>query len=112
ARVLLDFDRTQTFHPVPADDPLNATRYTLHPVIHVTNLGPAGGLQGTVTQDDGSGGTIPVEAATVYVLPPGETDPSLSIASTGTDAQGAYAFLALPPGTYDVRSVHGDLGGS
>jgi len=111
ARVLLDFDMTQTFHPIPANDPLNANRYQMHPVIHVTNTGPAGGLQGTVTQDDGSGGTVPVESATVYVLPPGETDPSQSIASTATNAQGAYSFLALPPGTYDVLAVHADLQG-
>src|SRR5689334_5716535 len=54
--VLLDFDLTQTFHAVPADDALNADFYILHPVIHATNLGHTGGITGHVTQDDGAGG--------------------------------------------------------
>src|SRR6185295_17848319 len=93
-RVLLDVDLTHTFHPIPANDPLNATRYSLHPVIHVTNLGSAGG-------------TVPVENATVYVLPPGQTDPAESVAATPTNAQGEYTVLAIAPGTYDVKAIHG-----
>jgi len=106
-RVLLDVDLTQTFHPIPADDPLNADTYSLHPVIHVSNLGETGGIEGTVARDDGSGGTTPVPNATVYVLPPGQTDPAESVATTATNDQGEYAVLALQPGTYDVNAVLG-----
>lgn len=105
AAVLLDFDMTHTFHPIPANDALSANRFNLHPVIHVSNLGETGGIQGHVLRDDGAGGTDPVASATVYVLPPGETDPSQAVATTGTNAQGGYAFLGLVPGTYDVRAV-------
>jgi hypothetical protein len=110
--VLLDFDLTQTFHPIPANDPLNATAYSLHPVIHVTNLGHTGGIQGVVTQDDGSGGLTPVDQATVYIMPPGQTDPTLSVATTGTSADGTYTVLALEAGTYDVIAVKGALSGT
>jgi hypothetical protein len=112
ARSLLDFDMTQTFHPIPANDPLAAHRYDLHPVIHVSNLGATGGIQGHVLQDDGSGGTTPVASATVYVLPPGDTNPDDAVATTGSDDQGAYAFLGIDPGTYDLLAVHGTDQGS
>ncbi|HEV8114573.1 MAG TPA: DUF4382 domain-containing protein [Planctomycetota bacterium] len=110
--VLLDFDLTQTFHPIPANDPLNATTYSLHPVIHVTNLGHTGGIQGVVTQDDGAGGLTPVDQATVYIMPPGQTDPTMSVATTGTATDGSYTVLAIEPGTYDVIAVKGALSGT
>lgn len=112
SNVLLDFDLTQTFHPIPASDPLNAARYGLHPVIHVTNLGHTGGIQGLVTQDDGNGGLAPVDQATVYIMPPGQTDPTMSVATTGTNAEGSYTVLGLEAGTYDVIAVKGALSGT
>jgi len=104
--VLLDFDLSQTFLPIPAADALTATSYNLLPVVHVTNLGAVGGIQGVVTFDDG-GGPLPVEDATVYVFHPGQTDPEDSVASTGTNALGEYTVLAVAPGTYDVMAIHG-----
>ncbi len=106
---LLDFDLTHTFHPIPANDALTANHYQLHPVIHVTNLGQVGGIAGTITQGDGQGGLLPVEGATVYVLPPGQTDTTLAVATTGTGASGTYTVLALQPGPYDVLAVKGAL---
>ena len=108
ASALLDFDMTHTFHPIPANDPLSANHFNLHPVLHVSNLGETGGIQGRVLRDDGSGGTTPVASATVYVLPPGDPDPEHAIATTGSNDNGAYAFLGLEPGTYDLSAVHGD----
>ena len=105
--VLLDIDLTQTFLPIPANDPLNATSYNLHPVIHVANLGETGGIEGTVSRDDGTGGTTPVANATVYVFPPGLTDPAQSVAATATNATGAYSVLGVQPGTYDVHALEG-----
>jgi hypothetical protein len=105
--VLLDFDLTHTFQPVPSDDALAATFYHLHPVIHVLNLGTTGGIHGTLTQDDGAGGLVPVELATIYVLPPGQTDISLAVATTGTGKNGTFTVLAIAPGPYDVLAVKG-----
>jgi len=107
--VLLDYDLTRTFQPVPSVDALTATFYHLHPVIHVLNLGNTGGIQGTVTRDDGVGGLLPVDLATIYVLPPGQTDLTLSVATTSTSASGTYTVLALAPGPYDVFAVKGAL---
>jgi hypothetical protein len=104
---LLDFDMTQTFHPIPANDALTATRYQLHPVIHVSNQGQSGGITGTVSESDGQGGLVPVEAATIYVLPPGQTDTTLAVATTGTTAAGTYTVDGLLPGPYDVQAVKG-----
>jgi hypothetical protein len=109
SNVLLDFDLTHTFKPVPGNDALTANFYHLHPVIHVANLGHTGGVHGTVSQDDGAGGLVPAAQATVYVLPPGVTDLSLAVATTGTSSTGTYTVLAIAPGTYDVYAVKGDL---
>jgi hypothetical protein len=109
--VLLDFDMTHTFQPIPADDPLNATSFNLLPVVHVSNLGETGGVEGTVSRDPGTG-LEPVPGATVYVLPPGQTDPDAAVATTVTGATGEYAVLALQPGTYDVRAVMGTDAGT
>jgi len=103
--LLLDFDLTRTFRPVPADDPLHATKFLLMPGIRAINRTTTGDLRGHVTEDDGMGGQVGVETATVYVLPPGETDPANAVASTATVSDGSYAVLGLKPGTYDVLAV-------
>jgi hypothetical protein len=107
ATVLLDFDLTKTFHPIPANDAENATRYQLQPVIHVANLSETGVLRGRVTRDDGVGSQVPVDGATVYVLQPGELDLANSLRTTGTRPTGGYALLGLEPGAYDVVAVQG-----
>jgi hypothetical protein len=104
---LLDFDMTHTFHPIPANDALTANHYNLQPVIHVSNQGQSGGIMGTVSESDGHGGLVPVEAATIYVLPPGQTDTTLAVATTGTTATGTYTIDGLIPGPYDVQAVKG-----
>ena len=109
--MLLDVDLSKTFEPVPNSDPLNASTYHLHPVIHVANLSTTGEIRGVVTSDDGQGGVAPVEAATVFILPPGEIDTANSVASTATGADGEYAVLGLAAGTYDVLATKGALEG-
>lgn len=134
-RMVLDFDLTKTFHPIPSSgDPLDADSFNLHPVIHAANLATTGILRGTVTMagvqgpqstaEDGSptaaGARAPIDldivgagvgGATVYVFLPGETDPANSVASTATNALGSYTVLGLEPGTYDVLAVKGALDG-
>ena len=107
--LLLDFDLSKTFRPIPNNDPLNATTYSLHPVIHAANLSTTGEVRGVVTTGDGQGGFTPVEHATVYVLPAAETDVDNRVASTFTTSSGHYAILGVAPGTYDVLATKGDL---
>jgi hypothetical protein len=110
--ILLDFDLSKSFHPIPANDALTATEYKLMPVVRVTNQTATGEIRGTVTEDDGVGGQVGVESATVHILPPGETDPLNSIATTGTLADGSYAVLGLAVGTYDVLAIKDPKQGS
>jgi hypothetical protein len=110
--LLLDFDLSRTFRPNPPDDPLNATSYQLAAGIRATNRETTGDFRGTVTMDDGMGGHVGVDTATVYVLPPGETDPANAIASTATTSDGSYGLLGLDPGSYDLLAVKGTLKGS
>jgi hypothetical protein len=109
--LLLDFDLSKTFRPIPNNDPLNATTYSLHPVLRATNIATSGEVRGVVTTSNGQGGFAPVEDATVYVLPPGEADVGNSVASTFTTSTGRYAILGVAPGTYDVLATHGGLDG-
>jgi hypothetical protein len=104
--LLLDFDLTQTFHPIPANDPMSASAFQLQPVIHATNLSTTGEIRGLVTQ---SRPAEPVVGATVYILPQDETDVSDAVATTTTSNDGTYSQLGLVPGTYDVLAVKGTL---
>lgn len=106
--LLLDFDLTKTFHPVPANDPFNANKYLLKPVVKASNLSDSGEIRGTVRDSSGAG----VAQASVYVLPPGEIDPANSVATTGTADDGHYALLGIAPGTYDVIATKGALMGT
>jgi hypothetical protein len=109
--LLLDFDLSKTFHPIPNNEPLDATTYSLHPVIRAANVSTTGEVRGVVTTGDGQGGFTPVEMATVYVLPPGEGDVGNSVASTFTTSTGHYALLGVAPGTYDVLATKDGLDG-
>ena len=71
-------------------------------MIHVANLSESGEVSGTVTADDGLGGAPPAPDATVYLLPPGETDVANAISTTMAGPLGQYALLGVAPGSYDV----------
>ena len=98
--VVLDFDMTKTFMPVPANDPLGAQRFQLRPNVRAAVVSRTGEVRGGVTVD---GGRRP--GVVVYVMPPGTADTAESIASTATDASGSAAILGLEPGLYDVLAV-------
>ena len=102
--VVLDFDLSRTFKPVPGNDPLNANHFKLHPVIRAAVLEGSGDLNVLVREDDGAGTLVAVENATVYVLAPGELDVEEALASSITDATGTAIVVGLDPGTYDVRA--------
>lgn len=105
ATVLLDFDLTKTFRPIPASKPpLEANRYQLGPVVRATTLAGAGTIYGTVTQ---LAGECDVEGATVHIMPNDEPDPANAFATTFTDATGQYAVIGLPPATWDVIATDG-----
>ena len=106
--VCLDFDLTKTFRPQPADMPLDADTYNLGPVVRAASVHDTGEIRGTVEEDDGTGTLVPVEDATVHVLPAGETDLDNSIASTVTETDGSYAVVCLEEGLYDVLAVKDD----
>jgi len=106
-QVLIDFDLAKTFEPVPANDPENARRYKLHPVVRGAVTSISGEIRATVRRDDGMGTLVGVPDAMVYVLPPGEPDPANAVASSITDATGSAAVLGLLPGTYDVLAREG-----
>jgi len=110
--LLLDFDLAKSFHAIPANDALNATKYHLMPVVRVTNQTTTGEIRGTITEDDGAGGQAAVEAATIHILPPGETDPANSVATTGSDVDGHYAVLGLAAGSFDVLAIKDPKQGS
>lgn len=100
--VLLDFDLTKTFKAVPGADPLNATSYQLHPVVKVSNVSETGEIHGFVREDDGLGGLVGVDSATVYVLAPGELNLQNAVQTTATEMNGAYVVLGVDPGVYDL----------
>jgi hypothetical protein len=109
--MLLDIDLSKTFHPIPANDPLNATSFKLMPVIKASNLSDTGELRGRVLEDNGAGGTQGVANANVSIQPPGDPDPANSIAGTGTLSDGSWRVIGLQPGTYDVLATSGGLQG-
>lgn len=103
--LLLDFDLTRTFRPIPSVDPMTATSYHIGPVIRAAVLSTTGEIAGTVTD---AGTLAGVEVASVYVMAPGETDVANAIASSATDATGHYAIIGLEPGAYDVIAQLGE----
>jgi len=96
--LLLDFDLTKSFLPLPADDPENAVGYLLEPVVQVSNLSENGEIRGTVLKADGTSAAD----ATVRAR-----DAMGNEWSTGAGEDGGYV-LFVPEGTYDVRAALGD----
>ncbi len=107
-RLLLDFDLSKSFRPVPADDPLNANSVLLLPALRCVDVLESGEIRGIV-EEDVTGTMTSVEDAFVYVLPPGEADMDNRIATTGTEEDGSFALLGLDPGTYDIVATKGGV---
>ena len=110
-QVVLDFDVSKTFRPVPGNDPANARLFQLHPNIRAGVTSISGEIRVTVRQDDGNGTLVGVADALVHVLAAGETDPDNAIATSITDDTGSAAIIALAPDTYDVLATAGGVEG-
>lgn len=102
--VLLDFDVSQSFSPIPnAPNHVDEIReFVFHPVIRVAVTSLTGSVSGTiwnglgtpdVTSDD-----VPMPGATVRALQDGT-----EIATTASDENGRYVLAGLHAGTYTVR---------
>ncbi|GIW73202.1 MAG: hypothetical protein KatS3mg102_2744 [Planctomycetota bacterium] len=111
--LLLDFDLSKTFLPLPASaEPMDAQTYLLGPVIRVANESTTGEIAGTVT--DANGNLLAKVTVSVLVPngAPAKSDDIAASTATG-DGQspeqplGEYRVLGLPEGTYDVHASDG-----
>jgi hypothetical protein len=101
--MVVDFDLGNSF--VLRGNTIQENGLLFKPVIRATATEGTGSISGTVK----SGGTTPaaVTGASVQVLQPGtligDTDPTKVVATTTTDATGAYKAAFLLPGSYALR---------
>jgi hypothetical protein len=107
--LLLDVDLGKSFLPDTGGDALWAHTYRMHPVIRAADLATSGEVRGVVRRNAGGGRLVPVGDATIYLMPPGASELSSSLASTSSSADGSYAVLGVPRGTIDVLATHGAL---
>jgi hypothetical protein len=100
--LLLDFDVSNSFHPIPAspnhvDD---IREFQFRPSLHVVNLSAAGSIAGTAFTTLGTESELddlPLQAASITVYS-GPTE----VASTASSATGSFRVLGLPAGEYTV----------
>jgi hypothetical protein len=107
SRLLLDVDLPRSFVPQGTSDLQQAERVRFEPLVHAVRPGLTGEIRGLVSRDDGQGNLVAVGDATLYFQPAGIEDLQLAEATTGTDADGSFAKIGLPPGTYDIVAVKG-----
>jgi hypothetical protein len=108
--MLLDFDLTQSFTPMPPGSKmLSATSFELCPKVRAVELEATGELRGTVSTVVGDK-VVLVEKANVVVMPTGEI-PENAITTTASSTGGAFAAIGLEPGQYDVLVETQDLRG-
>jgi hypothetical protein len=102
--LLLDFDVSQSFSPIPnsPNQVADIQAFVFHPVLRVAVSSQAGSLSGTVWNGLGTAETaddVPLPGATVTALQ-GEEE----IAATASDGLGHYVLVGLPAGSYTVRA--------
>jgi hypothetical protein len=101
--VLLDFDVSRSFHPIPATARAASeiTEFFFRPSVRAANLTDSGSISGRVVTaaegGKGEGGDFPVPSAAVTATRNGE-----EVASTGSDDEGRFKLEGLPPGSYTL----------
>jgi hypothetical protein len=97
--LLLDFDVSRSFHPIPsgATQAVEIEGFTFRPSLRASNLSETGTLSGTVWSDAGTPGNVgddlPLENAAVTVQQGGQ-----EVTASSTSAGGHYKLLGLPTG--------------
>lgn len=108
--LLLDFDVSQSFEPIPnsAKKADEISRFKFHPVLRVANVSQTGTVSGHVWNSRGTLGNTsddtPIVGATVTVL----GSDNLVQGSTASGAAGVFRISGLAPGTY---VLHGEATG-
>jgi hypothetical protein len=101
--MVLDFDLGNSF--VLRGNTIKENGLLFKPVIRAVARELSGSVSGTVRS--GAAGNPPVANASVQVVRPGttlaDTDPANIVATTSTDAAGAYKAAFLVPGAYALR---------
>ncbi|HYV97554.1 MAG TPA: DUF4382 domain-containing protein [Gemmatimonadaceae bacterium] len=104
--MILDFDVGASF--VMRGNSISQNGLLFKPVIRAVATDVTGSLAGVVRADNATTGTL-LAGVTVEVLTAGslltDTDATHVVASTVTDANGAFKFDFLMPGTYVVRAT-------
>ena len=93
------------------DDPIQVTVTTeVHVVVNVPAVSPNiisgmkfNDLNGNGLKDPGEPGVANWEIDLVYVVPGPATD--ILLAQATTDANGAYRFVNIPPGNYEIKEL-------
>jgi hypothetical protein len=101
--LVVDFDVGRSF--VMRGNSISQNGLNFRPVLRGTASDITGGASGTVRGDNATGPLV--AGATVEVLKDGtvltNTDPANVVATTVTDANGAFTFAFLLPGSYELR---------
>ena len=101
--VLLDFDVSRSFHPIPATARAASeiTEFFFRPSVRAANLLDSGSISGRVVTNGGGvkgeGGDVPIPSAAVTATRNGD-----EMASTSTDPEGRFHLMGLSPGTYTL----------
>jgi len=93
------------------DDPIQVTVTTqVHVVVNVPAISPNiisgmkfNDLNGNGVKDPGEPGVANWEIDLVYVVP--GPAPDILMAQASTDANGAYKFINIPPGNYEIKEL-------
>jgi len=104
--LLLDFDVSRSFHPIPASATQSADIREFHfrPSLRAVNLSTTGSISGRVLDDmdtpSDPDDDVPIEDASVTVFKDGD-----EIASTATDSDGNFVLLGLPAGGVTLAAI-------
>ncbi|MBI3544277.1 MAG: DUF4382 domain-containing protein [Deltaproteobacteria bacterium] len=100
--LLLDFDLAKSFVPQGGGHTIDGiSGFHFNPVVRASNLTTAGTLSGTTYDDLGTPGVLSddetLDSAVIAVSQNGQ-----EVAEAISDADGHYALIGLPAGSYDV----------